>query len=115
MYVIHNSSERSREYVSEDTLEYVTKKKISKLIQQIKTQKILKPEIVCDEVIIGLENFTQGEMEATIGNLHFELKRDENSFYITKSFKDDYPFTTMRYYSLTKDDRYEEYRKIRFS
>ena len=96
-------------------MEYVTDKKIKKLITQVKAQKILNPDLKCDGIIEKLEKFSSGKMKKKIGLLQFEIIRDDTSFYIYKKFNNTYPYTTMRYYSLSKDDNYDKYKKVRYN
>ncbi|MBR3251702.1 MAG: hypothetical protein IKG55_08715, partial [Solobacterium sp.] len=73
------------------------------------------PSLRCDDVITALEEFKYGSIKEKVGHLEFELERDPESFFILKTFSNNYPpYSTMRYYALKKDEKYEERRKVKF-
>lgn len=106
MYIIHSNSEKKREYTKEESLNSVMKRKIGKLITQIKTQKVIHPELDVSADVTALEKFRKGTLKGEIHGLAYEIARDDSSFFIRKIFDDTFNYHTARYYSLSKDDNY---------
>lgn len=111
MYTIHKTSEKEEEkIVNDETLDQIFQRKKNKLIIQIKTQKILHPEIEVQSMIDAINDFKEGGFISQVEGIWFELRKDPQSFYICKKFAIGYK--TMRYYSLSKDRNYEYFKKV---
>ena len=113
LYVIHKNSEKHDEYeTSNETLNSLKIRKIQKLITQIKTQKILHPEIPAGELIDELINLKKGRIEKDITGLSYIVEMDEDSFFIFKDFHDSYNYRTMRFASKSQNARYDKARNF---
>ena len=114
MYVIHASNTAFEEYEDKDLdLDRAKEKKISKLITQIKTQKIIHPDIHISKNLRRLNEFKKGHLADFTEGLMYDLEIGEDYFYIEKQFTDA-RYITIRYFAEEKDGNYYEHlEKIR--
>ena len=106
MYHLHITADKCTEHEENDeNLDKLVRKKLDKLITQIKTKKIIDPSIDTS-IVSDLENFKEGELMGSIPGIRFIIKKNDNSFYLEKIFTND-KYVTLRYYSRNKDDNYD--------
>ena len=115
MYALHKSNEKEEEFTTEESLSSIFQRKISKLVSQLKLQKILHPEYDVDLIIDELLKFKEGETGYSIGNITYYIQKNEGDLYISKEFKDYPRYRTKRYYSEKQDEKYDRIKDEMFS
>ena len=109
MNCIHINNNKKETYLTEEELDTVFNRKMKKLIQLIKTQKITHPEWKdADRVIDCLQEFKEGILVLKKPFVEYKIEKRENSFFIFKGTK---TFSSLRYYCKKEDERYNKLRK----